>query len=64
MTVYQYSLNEITPIKQLRGLNRAIVLQLEASDQIFLQVESDGAVITGPTYPFRFIGYELVWNIH
>ena len=59
-TIYKYNLTSDSSSEKLHGLNRISVLRLEAGDKIFLQIESDGAIVTGPNSPFIFMGYELI----
>jgi hypothetical protein len=56
---YKYAKVESTVSKK-RGLNRVIVKNLSAFDEIYLSVNSDSAIVTNALTPFRFIGYELV----
>ena len=58
---YKYAKVEST-VEKKRGLNRVIVKNLSAFDEIYLSVNSDSAIVTNALTPFRFIGYELVWK--
>jgi hypothetical protein len=53
-------MGEETTQEKSRGITRMIVKQLDAGDRVWMKTISDGAIFTGSTTPFRFMGFELV----
>ena len=43
----------------MRGLEKTIFKRLRYLDEIYLNIDSNSAIVTGPDTPLRFMGEEL-----